>query len=172
MIVSVQSAMDYLEADIPRNVLERKIKAMERLIRDETSNNFQNYAMRIYVPSGDGALLGSCPFFEIGDTVEINESINEGIFTITEMSEEMIQLDRKLYPVPKNMVTKVVYPESVQEGVLNMLQWEVNMRSKAGIKSESLSRHSVTYFDMDGSNSLDGYPAAIVGFLEPYYKMR
>ena len=46
------------------------------------------------------------------------------------------------------------------------------MRSKTGIKSETLSRHSVTYFDMDASNSLDGYPASIVGFLDPYYQMR
>lgn len=172
MIVSVQSALEHLEKDVPKDILERKIRAIERLIRDETSNNFQNHAMRIYLPSRDGVLLGSSPFFEVGDTVEINDSINEGIFTITEMKDEMIQLNRKLYLAPKNMVTKVVYPESVQEGVLNMLQWEVNMRSKTGIKSESLSRHSVTYFDMDSSNSLDGYPAAIVGFLEPYYKMR
>ena len=71
-----------------------------------------------------------------------------------------------------NMITRVIYPESVQEGVLNMLKWEFEMRSKTGIKSETLSRHSVTYFDMDASNSLDGYPASIVGFLDPYYQMR
>ena len=46
------------------------------------------------------------------------------------------------------------------------------MRSKTGIKSETLSRHSVTYYDMDHENSLDGYPASLVGFLEPYKQMR
>ena len=51
----------------------------------------------------------------------------------------IIGLDRKLYAADCNMVTKVVYPEAVKEGVLNMLQWELNMRSKTGIKSETLS---------------------------------
>lgn len=128
--------------------------------------------MRFYAPSDSEGIIGSSPFLEIGDTVEINESINEGIYTVEKIEAEMIRLDRKLYAAADNMVTKVVYPEAVKEGVLNMLQWELNMRSKTGIKSETLSRHSVTYFDMDAANSLDGYPVSLMGFLEPYYKAR
>lgn len=172
MIVSVQGALDYIKKDIPKEDLERKIRAIESLIRDETNNNFQNRQMRMYAAVRDGVIIGSSPYYEPGDTIEINESINEGIYTVLEVTDEYIKVDRKLYPCAVNMITKVVYPESIQEGVLNMLQWEVNMRSKAGIKSESLSRHSVTYFDMDASNSLDGYPASILGFLDPYYKAR
>lgn len=172
MIVSVQSALEYLGQDIPEDVLKRKIKAMERLIRDETNNNFQNRAMRFKAPSRDKVICGSSPYIEVGDTIEINDSINEGVYTVTELQEGIIKVDRNLYMSPSNMITKVIYPESVQEGVLNMLKWEFEMRSKTGIKSETLSRHSVTYFDMDASNSLDGYPVSIVGFLDPYYQMR
>ena len=63
-------------------------------------------------------------------------------------------------------------PGCLQEGVLQMLQWDFNMRSKVGIKSETLSRHSVSYYDMDAGNSQNGYPRALLGFLEPYYKAR
>ena len=172
MIVSVQSALEYLGQDIPEDVLKRKIKAMERLIRDETNNNFQNRAMRFKAPSRDNVICGSSPYIEVGDTIEINGSINEGVYTVTEIQENTIRVDRNLYMSSSTMITRVIYPESVQEGVLTMLKWEFEMRSKTGIKSETLSRHSVTYFDMDASNSLDGYPASIVGFLDPYYQMR
>lgn len=172
MVVSVQDALEYLKKDILENELERKINAIESLIRDETNNNFQMRRMRFYAPSKPEGVIGSSPFLEPGDTVEINESINEGIYTVVKIENGIIGLDRKLYDADCNMVTKVVYPEAVKEGVLNMLQWELNMRSKTGIKSETLSRHSVTYFDMDAANSIDGYPASLLGFLEPYYKAR
>ncbi len=172
MVVSVRDALEYLKKDVSENELERKINAIESLIRDETNNNFQMRRMRFYAPSEQEGVIGSSPFLEPGDTVEINESINEGIYTVVKIENGIIGLDRKLYAAGCNMVTKVVYPEAVKEGVLNMLQWELNMRSKTGIKSETLSRHSVTYFDMDAANSIDGYPASLLGFLEPYYKAR
>ncbi len=172
MIVSVQDALDYLKRDVPEKDLKRKIMAIESMIRDETANNFQERRMRFYAPSKDGVIVGTSQFLEVGDTIEINESINEGIYTVEKMDEEIIGLDRKIYTTQRNMVTKVVYPDAVKDGVLNMLQWELNMRSKTGIKSETLSRHSVTYFDMDATNSLDGYPISLMGFLDPYYKAR
>lgn len=172
MIVSVQEARDYLHLDIGESDLKRKIKAIERLIREETQNNFQNRVMRFYAASSGGLLLGSSPYLQPGDTVEINDSVNSGLCTVEEIADDKIRLDKSLYDAVRNMVTKVVYPEDVQEGVLNMLQWDFTMRSKTGIKSETLSRHSVTYYDMDSGNSLDGYPAALVGFLDPYRQMR
>ena len=172
MIVSVQEALEYLKKDVQEAELRRKIDALENLIRDETNNNFQERGMRFYAPSKGGAIMGSVPFLEEGDTVEINESITSGIYTVRETGEETVRLNRNLYDAARNMVTKVVYPEAVKDGVLNLLQWELNMRSKTGIKSETLSRHSVTYFDMDASNSIGGYPASLMGFLDPYYKAR
>lgn len=174
MIVSVQDVLDYIHKDdIPEGVIKRKIAAIENLIRSETNNNFQRKELRIYAASSGGKLVGKMPYFlKVGDTVEINESVNEGLYTVVGDEDGVICLDKQLYDVPRNMVTKVVYPEDVQEGVLNLLQWEFNMRSKTGIKSESLSRHSVTYYDMDTENSADGYPVALIGFLEPYRQMR
>ena len=172
MIVGVQDALEYLQLDIPESVMKRKIAAIERLIREETNNNFQNRKIRLYAESADGVLLGSSMYIQAGDTIEINDSVNEGLYTVMETDEKSIRVDKALYAAHKNMVTKVVYPEDVQEGVLNMLQWDFTMRSKTGIKSETLSRHSVTYYDMDADNSMDGYPASLVGFLEPYRQMR
>lgn len=70
------------------------------------------------------------------------------------------------------LVTKVEYPMDVQMGVVNMLSWDLSNRDKVGIQSETISRHSVTYFNMDGDNSTIGYPKSLVGFLKPYMKAR
>ena len=64
------------------------------------------------------------------------------------------------------------YPMDVKMGAINLLKWEMNNREKVGVASESISRHSVTYFDMAGDNSIMGYPKALMGFLKPYMRAR
>ena len=78
----------------------------------------------------------------------------------------------KLFDCKRVMITKVVYPEDVQEGAINMLNWDLGLRNKVGIKSETISRHSITYFDMDTNNSLKGYPVSLLGFLDDYMNAR
>ena len=64
------------------------------------------------------------------------------------------------------------YPMDVKMGVVNLMKWELDNRDKVGVQSETISRHSVTYFNMDGDNSVMGYPKALMGFLKPYMKAR
>ena len=70
------------------------------------------------------------------------------------------------------LVTRIDYPVDVKMGVVNMLKWDLENRGKVGIQSETISRHSVTYFNMDGDNSSLGYPKSLTGFLKPYMKAR
>lgn len=172
MIVSIQEALESIGKEIPEEMLTKKIKGIEQLIRDETNNKFQERRVRFYAASSDILLLGSSPFLKIGNNIEISESVNEGLYTITEVTEDYLKLDAPLYPLSRNMITKIVYPESVRQGVLNLLKWDYTMRDKVGIKNESLSRYSVSYYDMDTDNSLGGYPSSLMGFLEPYYNPR
>ena len=64
------------------------------------------------------------------------------------------------------------YPMDVKMGVVNLLKWDLDMREKVGVASESISRHSVTYVDQTGENTVMGYPVALMGFLKPYKKAR
>ena len=64
------------------------------------------------------------------------------------------------------------YPMDVKMGVVNLMKWEQNNRDKVGVSSETISRHSVTYFNMDGDNSIMGYPKSLMGFLKPYKRAR
>lgn len=72
----------------------------------------------------------------------------------------------------RHLTEKGEYPMDVKMGVVNLLKWELNMREKVGVASESISRHSVTYVDQTGENTLMGYPVALMGFLKPYRRAR
>ncbi|MGC4018940.1 MAG: hypothetical protein QM793_06755 [Muricomes sp.] len=153
--------------------LQGKIDAIESLIRSYTNNNFQNRAVRFWAASIGGRLQGASTFLRIGDTVQISQSsVNDGLYIISNLSDGDTVVDRDLFEIAKNLVTKVEYPSDVKAGVIHMLQWEQENRRKVGIKSETLSRHSVTYYDQDASNQVMGYPVSLLGFLQPYMKAR
>ena len=88
--------------------------------------------------------------------------------------EAMLQaLELSIHGYTNNNFARVgTYPMDIKMGVINLMKWELTNRDKAGIASESISRHSVTYFDMTGDNSAMGYPKALTGFLRPYMKAR
>lgn len=64
------------------------------------------------------------------------------------------------------------YPMDVKMGVVNLLKWELTGRDKAGIASETISRHSVTYRDETTMHFTNGYPSSLMGFLLPYKRAR
>lgn len=155
------------------SALELKLRALESAIRAYTNNNFQKRSVRFSCQVLDGKLFFSSNLIKPKDTVQISDSIyNDGVFNVTKSDSSNITVDEVLEDEEWVMVTKIVYPPDVKIGVANMLAWDNENRDKIGISSESLSRHSVTYTDMNGENSLLGYPKALLGFLAPYMKAR
>lgn len=174
MIVAVDEVMKLPEfANQTESVIADKLKAVELSIRAYTNNNFQNRYVRFLAESLGNRLMGVSDFLKVGDTVQISQSkVNDGLYTITEISDTFIRVDDNLYRYPDNLVTKVEYPADIKAGVIDLLKWEVKNRQKVGIKSETLSRHSVSYYDQDANNQVMGYPVALLGFLKPYIKAR
>ncbi len=155
------------------STIQAKLDALEILIRGYTHNNFQIRNIRCECESNGKTLFGVHPFMKVGDTVQVSESqVNDGLYTIKAIIEGCIQVSKDLYPVPYNMVTLVKYPDDVRQGIIELMKWEQDNRQKVGIKSESLSRHSVTYYDQDANNQVRGYPVSLLGFLESYKKAR
>lgn len=169
MIVTVEEAKKYInKKEIEDELLEKKIRAVESAIRAHTNNNFQQRAVQFEAPVVNGIIQFAHAYLQAGDNVQISKSVNAGMYTILEMEPNRMVLDQKLYDSVRNLVTKVVYPPAVQDGALNMLKWEYNNRDKVGIKSETISRYAVSYYDQDNSNQVMGYPVSLLGFLEPY----
>lgn len=174
MIISVDELLSMVEFHgQDEKMLQKRLNAIELMIRKYTNNNFQNRAIRFTGNSLGNRIFGCHPFIRVGDTLQVSESeVNDGLYVVTEITEDFIRVDRELFKVDHNMVTKIVYPEDVKVGIVNLLKYEIDMRDKVGIKSESLSRHSVTYVDYDANNQVMGYPVSLLGFLKPYMKAR
>ena len=169
MIISVEELKQYITTTETDAVLEAKLQALELSIRGYTHNNFQQRNIRTVCPVMAQKLYTAYPHFKVGDTVQISQSIfNDGVYTIKGIVDDMIELDKPLLDENQVLVTKVEYPADVKMGVVNMLKWDLANRDKVGIQSETISRHSVTYFNMDGDNSTMGYPKSLLGFLKPY----
>lgn len=159
--------------DLADPVLEAKLQALELLIRKYTNNNFQQRNIRFQCPVMSQKLYLSTNLLTAGDTVQITESLYcDGVYAVKNMDDGFMELDRLLIDESCVLVTKVEYPMDVKMGVVNMLKWDIENRDKVGIQSETISRHAVTYFNMDGDNSTIGFPKSLIGFLKPYMKAR
>ena len=183
MILTVAELRQYITTDEADQVLEGKLQALELLIRAYTNNNFQVRAFRavaVAVSDGNKLLFNSPIPFKVGDTLQITESdfMPGELVTIESassdfvMASDYVTVKEELTDESGVVVTKVKYPMDVKMGIVNLMKWELDNREKVGVASESISRHSVTYVDQTGDNTIMGYPVALMGFLKPYRKAR
>ena len=176
MIMTVDELRKFIDTDEKEQVLEGKLQALELLVRAYTNNNFQVRAFRaVAVASAPHTLNynGVVPFV-VGDTLQVTESVlmPDALVTVSAVADGAITVNEDIYDEGGVVITKVKYPPDVKMGVANLLKWELDNRDKVGVQSETISRHSVTYFNMDGDNSTMGFPKALMGFLKPYMKAR
>ena len=172
MIISIEELKEMPKfANYSSVELKMEMKAIEQAIRSYTNNNFQDQTKRIESASLKGVLQGTSPYFKVGDTLQISKSNNAGLYVITEIGDHTA-LDDTLFDEQYNLVTKIHYPADVVAGAIRLLDWKLTRSNKIGVQSESISRHSVTYFNMDGDNSIMGYPKSLFGFLKPYRKVK
>ena len=175
MIISVENAKKIVDfKGWSDEKVSMKLKAIEQTIRAYTNNNFQNRTFRMTADIVGGLFqLSENSLFAVGDTVQISESsFNSGLYSILSVSGNIFAVEEQTIDEKDVLVTKVKYPADVVECALNLLEWEINNRSKVGIQSETLSRHSVTYFAQDANNQVMGYPVALLGCLKAYRKVR
>ena len=174
MIMSVAVLRQYITTEESDEVLEARLRAVESLIRAYTNNNFQQRSFRSAADLIGGVLMLKTPQpLQVGDTVQIYRSdYNNGLYTIVQVDGSTATVDESTVDERDIMMTKVVYPDDIKMGVIKLLKWELERGDKVGVASETISRHSVTYFDMAGDNSTNGYPKSLLGFLGPYHKAR
>lgn len=176
MIMSVAELRQFVTTDETDQALEARLQALELLIRAYTNNNFQVRAFRsVAVAMADHDLVcnGAVPF-RAGDTLQITESdfMPNSLVTVASVEENTVTVREDVYDESGVVVTKVKYPADVMQGVVNMLKWQLDNGDKVGVQSETISRHSVTYFDQSAANTAMGYPVALLGFLQPYKRAR
>jgi hypothetical protein len=174
MIISIEKAKELVS--FPESWTDEKIKmkllAVEQTIRAYTNNNFQNRDIRIQADIAAGVFMSESLIpFENGDTVQVSESrFNKGLFTVYETEDLAFMVNEITRDEDDVLVTKVEYPADVVNCCVELMEWSVNFAGKVGIKSETISRHSVTY--EDSATMFMGYPTSLLGCLKPYRKVR
>ena len=173
MLMTVEKLRQYITTNESDAMLEERLNSMEHLIRKLTNNNFQNRNVRYLVNIIDGCITCPCDYLKAGDTLQLSGSAyNPELVTVIDIHDGLLELKEDLYNESNVMVTKVVYPPDIRMGAVRMIQWDMTNGKKTGIQSETISRHSVTYFNMDGENTKAGYPKSLCGYLKPYMKAR
>ena len=174
MIISLDEALK-LDADATQETCD----GLETMVRNLTNNNFQLTKFRIHGLGLSGstiqASIGRVDIFKTGDTIEINGTdYNNGLYVVESVSDGVITV-RGYFITETNsgaIATKVSYPADVLTGIKKLIAYDAKMRDKAGIKSETVARWSVTYYDVTAAESSEGYPVSLLGFLDKYRKLR
>lgn len=167
---------------IDPNITQDDLNAFEAMVREITNNNFQKTNVRGY----DLTLMedtitinfGDTVGMMVGDTIEVNgTTYNDGLYVIKSLTLTSIVIETPTRPLTHEsakgaIVTLVLYPADIIKGVKGLIEYGVKMGDKVGIKSETISRMSVTYYDVNASDNAEGYPKAMLSFLDKYIKMR
>ena len=165
---------------IDQKITQRDLNAYEEKVRILTNNHFHVPGVRITeLEIGlKGVIKLPAEFAGLfkDDTVEISGTrYNDGLYTVAEISAESITLNGERW-VPeiakKGVLILVKYPDDVLDGVSKLISYRVKMGSKSGLKSKTVARMSETYFDVNATDNVDGFPASMFSFLDKYKKLR
>ena len=171
MIITVEDLKKQVTCNDADDRITTRLEAIESVIRAYTNNNFQQREIRFAGRSENLSIYGSPRYFTAGDTVQVSGSgVNDGLYTVKAVEVDRIELDKPLFTVDFNLVTKIKYPADVVQCAVDLFKWKQTMGDKVGVKSETLSRHSVTY--EDSATLYMGYPVGILNGLNLYRKAR
>ena len=180
MIISLEEALK-LDPDVTRDAdaIQEMCDGLETMVRKLTNNNFQLTKFRIRGLKLFGSTIqassGRVDIFKRGDTIEINGTdYNNGLYVVESVSGDVITIRGDFIAETNSgaIATKVGYPADVLTGIKKLIAYDAKMRDKAGIKSETVARWSVTYYDVTAAESSEGYPVSMLGFLDKYRKLR
>lgn len=176
MIITLEEAQKYNP-----DCTQLKLDGLEAFIREYTSNNFQLTKIRIKgnLSFKDDEISGVANFlgFRVGDTIQVSKTVyNDGLYTIKELKQDegiivLNQDDLIEISTTKGYITKVEYPATIQQGVIDLLKFDEAQKEQIGIKSETISRWSRTYEKPSDSQNKAGYPSYKIAFLDEYIKM-
>ena len=174
MIINLEEALK-LDTDATQETCD----GLETMVRNLTNNNFQMTKFRIRGLRLSGSIIqassGRVDVFKTGDTIEINGTdYNNGLYVVESVSDDAITIRGGFITETNSgaIATKVSYPADVLTGIKKLIAYDAKMRDKAGIKSETVARWSVTYYDVTATESSEGYPVSLLGFLDKYRKLR
>lgn len=169
MLMTVEHLRKFVETAETEEMLNEYLTALESAVRQETHNTFTERGFRHVTAIQGGVMLTPSLRILTGDTVQIGEQL----YTVLP--------DSMLSPAPADtdsaVLHRVAYPPDVVMGCVDILRYKLsragqNAADRAGIASETISRHSVTFSGEDAYSGVLGVPERLVRFLDRYRKAR
>lgn len=166
---------------IDPTVTAEDLDAYETMVRHLTNNNFQNIDIRyrgLAFDDENQISLNKVPFgIRKGDTIQISDSVYNDMLATVDSIDDMTLTVVAQAPFFEGafssaFITKIQYPADIKYGVSGLIEYKKKMGSKLGIKAETIARMSVTYYDINATDNIEGFPAAKFSFLNKYKKMR
>lgn len=172
MIITLEDA-----EEIYPDITQADLDGLEKAIRELTNNPFQNRLVRFchlrFEDEMTIIVFDDVEGLRTGETIQVSASKwNNGLYVIKEVDGNTITLDGNPRLFTGNdkeaYLTKVEYPADILAGVRKLLKYDAQMTDKMGLKSKSVSRVSETYFDQNSGETINGYPAAMMSFVDKY----
>ena len=175
MIISLEEAQK-----IYPDVAQEDLDGIETAIRQITNNPFQNRKARFHELrfETDKSLTVNQNVEGIGkgDTIQISGSRwNDGLYVVSEIEGNTLTFAEARFFTScdhQAFITKIEYPTDIIAGVKKLLKYDFKMSDKIGLKSETVSRMSKTYYDQNSTETISGYPAAMTSFVNKYRLLR
>lgn len=182
MIISLDDLKDLLKITKSDNDewMQFRLDAIETMIVNKTNNKFINPNTKIcdYLKFENNQIIGvGINFVNMGysqgnDIVVFNSKFNDGHYIIESVNDNTLTLTTNVKSEESNASIGVVnYPYDIISGVVKLMDYDIKMADKIGVKSETISRYSVTYYDMNSSENVEGFPSALLAFIKKYKKM-
>lgn len=174
MIIDLDTAQKF-KADATQEELD----GLEVAIRNYTNNNFQVRTIRledVIFTSSTITSPDSTLGIKEGSTIQVsNDKYNDGLYVVESVEGKTLTFEDDSFISHKatdTLVTLVKYPADILLGVQKLLKYSAKMDEKLGIKSETVARMSKTYYDVNATENIEGYPAALMAFLNKYKRLR
>lgn len=174
MLMSVEYLRKFVDTEETDAILETRLEALEAAIRQETHNAFTERYFCHETAILNGVMLTPDKHIASGDTVLISGMpYGNGIY--------VVQDENALKPAPDDteyaILHRVIYPPDVVMGCVDIMRYKLSRaaqhaETKAGISSETISRHSVSFVGEDAYSGVFGVPERLVKFLDRYRKAR
>jgi hypothetical protein len=183
MIITLVEAQE-----IDPNATQGQLDAYESAIRQLTANNFQDTSCRIkgaWVSKTEEGTVRVYPInpageetmreIQLQDTLQLTLGSVSSLLEVIGIMPDYVECSgqvRRSGVFSDAVITLVVYPADIKQGVKGLIKYDKNFADKKGIKSETISRMSLTYYDVNSAEAVNGYPAAEMSFIKKYTKMR
>ncbi|MGX7195447.1 hypothetical protein [Enterococcus olivae] len=176
MIIALDKAKELYPS-----VTQDDLRGIEQAIRAETNNPFQNLKVRFHNLRFDSensiVVFDEVEGLRTGDTIQVSGSKwNNGLYVVESLEGNTITVRDGARLFVGNdesaFITKVEYPPDIVFGVTRLLKYDAKTADKIGLKSKTVSRMSETYYDQNSTESIAGYPAAMMSFIDKYRRMR